>query len=104
MDGWYICPLKARAGNFFLQKKHVFLGLTPVYSETTALREIWAPNCGIIPAKRFFFSKSQKVTETGYYAIENPLPDFILKLSRFLGLLKIPLVGCQVPLVATMAK
>ncbi len=34
--GWYVCPLNARAGNFF-SKKHGFLGLTPVYSETTAL-------------------------------------------------------------------
>ncbi len=36
MYGLYVCPLKARAGNFFLQK-HGFLGLTPLYSETTAL-------------------------------------------------------------------
>ena len=44
----------------------------------------WAPNCGIIPAKRLFF-KSQKFTATGYYAIENPLPDFISKLRHFGG-------------------
>ncbi len=48
------------------------------------------------------FFKSQKVTAT-YYDIENPLPDVISKLCRFLGLLKMPLVGCQVPLVARMA-
>ncbi len=35
MDGWYVCSLNARAGNF--SKKDGFLGLTPVYSETTAL-------------------------------------------------------------------
>ncbi len=32
MDGTY-----ARAGNFFCPKNTAFLGLTPVYSETTAL-------------------------------------------------------------------
>ncbi len=36
MYGWYVCSLNARAGNFFLLK-HGYLGLTPVYSETTAL-------------------------------------------------------------------
>ncbi len=36
MDGWYVCPLNAHAWNVFLQK-HGFLGLTPVYSKTTAL-------------------------------------------------------------------
>ncbi len=35
MYGLYVCPLSAR-GTFFF-KKHCFLGLTPVYSETTAL-------------------------------------------------------------------
>ncbi len=24
MDGWYVCPLNARAGNFFLQKTRLF--------------------------------------------------------------------------------
>ena len=43
-------------------------------------------------------------TSFGYYAIEIPLPDLISKLRPFLGLLKMPLVGCQVQLVAGMAK
>ncbi len=34
MYGWYVCPFNAW-GNFFL-KKHGFLGLTPIYSESTA--------------------------------------------------------------------
>ncbi len=37
MYGLYVCPLNAHAGNVFFFKKHGFLGLTPVYSETTAL-------------------------------------------------------------------
>ncbi len=63
------------------------------------LLETWAPTCEIIPAKRLFF-KSQKGTATSYYDIEKPLPDLISKLRRFWGLLKMALVGCQVPLVA----
>ncbi len=36
MYGWYVCPLNAR-GELFSPKNTAFLGLTPVYSETTAL-------------------------------------------------------------------
>ncbi len=32
MYGLYVCPVNARVGNFFLKKKHGFLGLTTVYS------------------------------------------------------------------------
>ncbi len=54
-------------------------------------------NCEIIPAKRLFF-KTQKVTATGYYGIENPLPDVISIPRHFWGAAKMLLVGCQVPL------
>ncbi len=78
MYGWYVCPLKAHAGNFFPPKKHGFLGLTPVYSETT------------------------KVDSTGYYGIEDPFPDLISKRRRFMGGHGVQIVGCQEPLVVRM--
>ncbi len=64
--GWYICPLNAHAGSLFFSKKHDFLGLTPVYSETA--------------------TKTQKVASAGYYGIEDPFPDLISKLRRFRGI------------------
>ncbi len=81
--GWYVCPLNAHTGKF-LSKKHGFLGLTPVYSETTAL------------SKPYFILKFRsvrnscenacfKVDSTGYYGIEDPFPDLISKLPRFRG-------------------
>ncbi len=88
MYGWYVCPLNARVGNFFLLK-HGFLGLTPVYSETTALSK---PNLKLklrsvrkVWRKRLFF-RTQKVASTGYYGIEDPFPDLISKLRRFRGI------------------
>ncbi len=91
MYGLYVCPLKARAGNFFLQK-HGFLGLTPLYSETTALSK---PK---FLQKRLLFKK-QKVDSTGYYGIEDPFPDLFSKLRSFMGGYGVPVVGCQEPLV-----
>ncbi len=57
--------------------------------------------CGEIPRKRLLFKK-QKVDSTGYYGIEDPFPDLILKLRRFRGGCKVPLVSCQEPLVVRM--
>ncbi len=94
---------------FFLLKTRLFR-LDPTffwyYSIKKILLETWAPNCEIIPAKRLFF-KSQKVTATGYYGIENPLLGVISKLCLFGGLHANNaawLVGCQVPLAARIAK
>ncbi len=65
-------------------KKQGFLGLTPVYSENTALSKPYfilkAPKCEKISAKT-----KQKVDSTGYYGIEDPFPDLISKLRRFRG-------------------
>ncbi len=88
MYGWYVCPLNARAGTFFLQK-HGFLALTPVYSETTALSKPYfilkLRSVRKFLRKRLLFKK-HKVDSTGYYGIEDPFPDLILKLLRFRGI------------------
>ncbi len=57
--------------------------MTPVYSETTALSKP-APKYEKIPAKTLVF-KTQKVDSTRYYGIEDPFPDLISKLRRFMG-------------------
>ncbi len=36
------------------------------------------------------------------YGIEDPFPDFISKLRRFMGGYGVPVVGCQEPLVVRM--
>ncbi len=49
--------------------------------------------------------KKQKVDSTGYYGIEDPFPDLISKLRRFMGGYggyRVPIVGCQEPLVVRM--
>ncbi len=81
---YYVCT---RGGNFFLQKKkHGFLGLTPVYSETTALSKPYfilkLQSVRKFLRKRLLFKK-QKVDLTGYYGIKDPFPDLISKLRRF---------------------
>ncbi len=85
MDGWYVCSLNARAGNLFL-KNHGFLGLTPVYSETTALSKPYfilkLQSVRKFLRKRLLFKK-QKIDSTGYYGIEDPLPDLNSKLRLF---------------------
>ncbi len=85
--GWYVCPLNARAGNVFLQKTG-FLGLTPVYSETTGLSKPYFILKFQIVRKflrKCLLFKKQKVDSTGYYGIEDPFPDLISKLRRFMG-------------------
>ncbi len=85
---WYACPLNARGGNFF-SKKLGFLGLTPVYSETTALNKPYF-KLKLRSMRKFqrkpLFFKTQKVAETGYYGIEDPFPNVISKLCRFMGI------------------
>ncbi len=88
MYGLYVCPLNARAGNVFSLKKHGFLGLTPVYSETTALSKPYfilkLQSVRKFLRKRLLFKK-QKVDSIGYYDIEDPLPDLNSKLRLFSG-------------------
>ncbi len=99
-----VCHLNARAGNGFFPKKHGFLGLTPVYSETTALSKPYLilklQSVRKFRRKRLLFKK-QKVDFTGYYGINDPFPDLISKLRRFRGY-GVPLVGCQELLVVRM--
>ncbi len=74
-------------GTFF-SKKHGLLGLTPVYSEPTALSKPYfilkLQSVRKFLRKRLLFKK-QKVDSTGYYGIEDPFPDLISKLRRFRG-------------------
>ncbi len=87
MYGLYVCPLNAR-GELFSSKKHGFLGLTPVYSETTSLsKPYFILKLQIVRKflrKRLLFKK-QIVDSTGYYGIEDLLPDFNSKLRLFFG-------------------
>ncbi len=61
-------------------KKHGFLGLTPVYSETTALSKPYfilkLQSVRKFRRKRLLFKK-QNVDFTGYYGIDDPFPDLI---------------------------
>ncbi len=91
--GIYVCgmvrmPLKRARGERFSPKKHGFLGLTPVYSET---RELSKPYfiLNLQSVRKFLrkclLFKKQKVDSTGYYGIEDPFPDLISKLRGFMG-------------------
>ncbi len=95
--------IKRARGELFFSKKHGFLGLTPVYSENTALSKPYLKLQSVrkFLRKRLLFKK-QKVDSTGYYGIEDPFPDFISKLRRFMGGYGVPVVGCQEPLVVRM--
>ncbi len=87
MYGLYVCPLNAR-GECFSLKKHGFLGLTPVYSETTALSKPYfilkLQSVRKFLRKHLLFKK-QKVDSIGYYDIEDSLPDLNSKLRLFSG-------------------
>ncbi len=76
-------PFKRARGDRFFFKKHGFLGLTPVYSETTALSKSYFI-LKLHMRKRFLFKK-QKVDSIGYYDIEDPLPDLNSKRRLFSG-------------------
>ncbi len=87
---WMVRMLVKRARReLFSPKKHGFLGLTPVYSETTALSKPYfilkLQSVRKFLQKRLLFKK-QKVDSTGYYGgIEDPLPELNSKLRRFSG-------------------
>ncbi len=72
---------------FFLKKTRL-LGLTPVYSETTALSKPYfilkLQSVRKFLRKRLLFKK-QKVDLIGYYDIEDPLPDLNSKFRLFSG-------------------
>ncbi len=89
MYGLFVCPLNARGERFFF-KKHGFLGLTPVYSETTALSKPYfklkLQSVRKFLRKRLLFKK-QKVDSIDYYDIsraqqyllENTLSTILLR-------------------------
>ncbi len=85
MDDTYTRQTRARS---FFYKKHGFLGLTQVYSETTALSKPYFI-LKLRSVRKFLrkclLFKKQKVDSTGYYGIEDPFPDLISKLRRFRG-------------------
>ncbi len=87
MYGLYVCTLNERAGNFFLQKTRLFR-LDQVYSETTALSKPYfilkLQSVRKFLRKRLLFKK-RKADLTGYYGIEDPLPDLTSKLRLFSG-------------------
>ncbi len=86
---WMVCITLKRARGAFFSKKHGFLGLTPVYSETTASSKPYFI-LKLRSVRKFLrkclFFKTQKVTSTGYYGIEDPFPDLISKLRRCRGI------------------
>ncbi len=80
-------PFKRARGTFIL-KKHGFLGLTPVYSETTALSKPYFI-LKLQSVRKFLrkclLFKKRKVDSTGYHGIEDPLPVLNSKLRLFSG-------------------
>ncbi len=73
MYGWMV-RMPLTWGTFF-SYKHSFLGLTPFYSETTALNRPYF-KLQFRSVRKFgenaCFFKKQKVALTGYYGIEDP--------------------------------
>ncbi len=97
--------LKRARGECFSPKNHGFLGLPPVYSETTGLSKpyfILKLQCVRKFLRKCLLFKKQEVDSTGYYGIEDPFPDLISKLRRFMGRYGVPVVGCQELLVVRM--
>ncbi len=80
-------PFKRARGELFSQK-HGFLGLTPVYSETTASSKPYfilkLQSVRKFLRKRLLFKK-QKVDSPGYYGIEDPFSRLHFKTSPFYG-------------------
>ncbi len=86
---WMVRMLFKRARReLFSPKKHGFFGLTPVYSETTALSKPYSI-LKLQSVRKFLrkclLFKKQKVDSTGYYGIEDPLPYLNSKLRLFSG-------------------
>ncbi len=93
-------PLKRARGELLSPKKHGFLGLSPVYSETTGLSKpyfILKLQSVRNYLRKCLLFKKQKVDSTGYYGIEDPFPDLISKLLW--GGYVVPVVGYQELLV-----
>ncbi len=80
-------PFKRARGQLF-SPKNTALGLTTVYSETTALNKPYF-KLKLRSTRKFrrktLFFKTQKVAETGYYDIDGPFPNVISKLHPFRG-------------------
>ncbi len=80
-------PLKPACGFPYFLLKDDFLGLTTVSSGTTAFSNSYlylGSTLCYSSCEMFFFFKSQNVTTTVYYGIENPLPDKNFKILLFL--------------------
>ena len=99
MYGWYVCPLNERAGNFFCPKNTAFLGLTPIYSETTTLSKPYFI-LKLRSVRKFLrkclLFKKQKVDSTSYYGIEDPFQIWFQNFAVFGGY-EVQIVGCQEP-------
>ncbi len=52
--------------------------------------------------RKYLLLNKQKDDSPGYYGIEDPFPDLISKLRRFMGEYGVPVDGCQEPLVVRM--
>ncbi len=67
-------PFKRAWGELFSPKKNSFLGLTPVYSETTAFSKPYFI-LKLQSVRKFlrkcFLFKKQKVDSTGYYGTDD---------------------------------
>ncbi len=101
--GWYVCSLNAR-GERFSPKKHGFLGLTPVYSETAALsKPYFILKCRSVRKfrrKRLLFKK-QKLIRPVTMALKTLFQTSFQNFA-VLGGYGEPIVGCQEPLVVRM--
>ncbi len=92
-------PIKRARGERFSPKNTAFLGLTPVYSETTGLSKpyfILKLQSVRKFLRRCLLFKKQKVDSTGYYGIEDQ--NFAVLWGGY-GVL---VVGCQELLVVRM--
>ncbi len=81
-------PFKRAHVELFSPKNHGFLGLTPVYSETTALSNVYfilkLQSVRKFLQKCLLFKKQKVDPSTGYYDIEDPLPYLNSQLRRFM--------------------
>ncbi len=82
----YVFP-KMSAGSLFFNLNDSVLGLTQVSSDNTAFSKSYFI-LRLQNTRKFMqntFLKSQNITATSYYGIENVLPDIISQLHHFLG-------------------
>ncbi len=52
--------------------------------------------------RKRLYLKTQNVAATGYYNVEDPIPDAISKLRRFKRGYEVLIVGCKEPLIAVI--